>query len=103
MKQTLEIRTADGVAPAGLFRPDGRSVDAGVLFYMDALCPRPALDAMAQRLSDAGYVVLLPDLFYRFGDNYARFTGTSFTDETARGRIMDMVRTTTHAETESDA
>ena len=35
--------------------------------YMDAAGIRPALIAMAERLAAAGYVVLLPDLFYRYG------------------------------------
>lgn len=34
---------------------------------MDAGGIRPAMIEMAQRLADHGYVVLLPDLFYRFG------------------------------------
>ncbi|VXD07412.1 Carboxymethylenebutenolidase [Sphingomonas sp. T1] len=38
-----------------------------MIFYMDAGGIRPAVFAMAKRLSDAGYVVLLPDLFYRYG------------------------------------
>jgi len=38
-----------------------------VIFYMDAGGIRPAVIEMAQRLADYGYVVLLPDLFYRYG------------------------------------
>lgn len=34
---------------------------------MDAFGVRPVLVEMAQRLADAGFVVLLPDLFYRAG------------------------------------
>ncbi len=34
---------------------------------MDAGGIRPTLVDMAQRLADAGYAVLLPDLFYRYG------------------------------------
>lgn len=33
--------------------------------YMDGVGIRPALFDIAQKLADAGYVVLLPDLFYR--------------------------------------
>jgi carboxymethylenebutenolidase len=35
--------------------------------YMDALGMRAAIVAIAERLAGNGYVVLLPDLFYRFG------------------------------------
>jgi carboxymethylenebutenolidase len=38
-----------------------------VVFLMDGLGIRPVLFAMAQRLADAGFVVELPDLFYRAG------------------------------------
>lgn len=38
-----------------------------VIFYMDGLGIRPTLFAMSQRLADEGYVVLLPDLYYRAG------------------------------------
>ena len=63
-KQDIEITTADGTAHAGLFRaPNGAT--AGVILYMDAFGPRPALDGMAERLAALGYVVLVPDLFYR--------------------------------------
>ena len=34
---------------------------------MDAGGIRPAVVQMGARLADAGYVVLLPDLFYRYG------------------------------------
>jgi carboxymethylenebutenolidase len=34
---------------------------------MDAGGVRPAMVDMAQRIADDGYIVLLPDLFYRFG------------------------------------
>ena len=61
-KGEIEIRTGDGVAGASLFGPTG---GAGVILYMDAFGPRPALDGMAQRLAGEGYAVLVPDLFYR--------------------------------------
>jgi carboxymethylenebutenolidase len=47
--------------------PAGDGPWPGVIFYMDAGGIRPAVLDMAQRLADDGYVVLLPDLFYRHG------------------------------------
>jgi carboxymethylenebutenolidase len=38
-----------------------------VLFFMDGRGIRPALFEMAARIANAGYYVLLPDLFYRAG------------------------------------
>jgi carboxymethylenebutenolidase len=73
----------------------------GVIFYMDGLGPRDALYGMAQRLADAGYAVLLPDLFYRAGV-YGPFTIASFADEKGRAEIMALIRETTHARTKQD-
>lgn len=62
------IKTRDGECRSWTFTPDdGKGPWPGVLFCMDGLGIRPALFAMAQRLADAGFVVLLPDLFYRAG------------------------------------
>jgi carboxymethylenebutenolidase len=64
----VTIRTPDGECPAHVFTPaTGDGPWPAVIFYMDAFAIRPALFGMAQRLADAGHVVLLPDLFYRFG------------------------------------
>lgn len=61
------VTTDDGECPVHVFTSeDGRGGPA-VLFYMDAGGVRPAAFDMAQQLADAGYVVLFPDLFYRYG------------------------------------
>jgi carboxymethylenebutenolidase len=39
----------------------------GVLLYTDIMGVRPLFRSMAQRLADCGFVVLLPNLFYRLG------------------------------------
>jgi carboxymethylenebutenolidase len=67
-RESVSIPTRDGDCPAHVFTP---GVSAGpwpaVIFYMDGLGIRAALLEMGQRLADAGYLVLLPDLFYRAG------------------------------------
>jgi carboxymethylenebutenolidase len=66
--ECLEIRTSDGECPSSLFTPaSGDGPWPAVVVYMDAGGIRPTLMHMAQRLADGGYVVLLPDLFYRYG------------------------------------
>lgn len=65
--EQVTIKTADGNCPAHVFTPAGEGKWPAVIFFMDALAIRPTLFAMGQRLADAGYVVLLPDLFYRYG------------------------------------
>lgn len=62
----VEIRTHDGTCPAYEFRPaKGSGPLPGVLMYMDGIGIRPSLFEIAEHLAEAGYFVLLPDLFYR--------------------------------------
>jgi carboxymethylenebutenolidase len=63
----FSIRTRDGDCPAHVFKPDGLGAWPAAIFYMDGLGIRPTLFERGQRLADGGYVVLLPDLFYRAG------------------------------------
>ncbi|WP_420136280.1 dienelactone hydrolase family protein [Sphingomonas sp.] len=65
--ETITISASDGACPAHIFTPPSGDSGPAILFFMDAGGIRPAMSAMAQRLADAGYVVLLPDLFYRYG------------------------------------
>lgn len=71
-QEQVSIRTDDGECRAFVMKPAGTGPWPAVMVYMDAVAIRPALLDMAARLAAAGYVVLLPDLFYRFGD-YAPF------------------------------
>jgi len=63
----VTIPTPDADCPAYLVSPSGDGPWPAVIFYGDAGGIRPAILDMATRLSQAGYVVLLPDLYYRFG------------------------------------
>lgn len=67
-REEVMIRTADGECPTSVFTPTSESGPwPAAIFYMDGLGIRPVLFEMGQRLADAGFVVLLPDLFYRAG------------------------------------
>jgi carboxymethylenebutenolidase len=67
-RTAIEIRTDDGLCPASVFRPSsGAGPWPGVIIYMDGPGIRPTLFENAQRLADEGFLVLLPDLFYRAG------------------------------------
>jgi carboxymethylenebutenolidase len=65
--EQVSIRTDDGDCPAYVAIPEGKGRWPAVIMYMDALGIRPAIVGMAERLASKGYVVLVPDLFYRFG------------------------------------
>jgi carboxymethylenebutenolidase len=66
--EKVEVSTADGVCPVHVFTSGAGVASPAIIFYMDAGGIRPAALKMAQRLADAGYIVLLPDLFYRYGE-----------------------------------
>jgi carboxymethylenebutenolidase len=62
----LDVKTADGTAEAYLYMPaTGAGPWPGVVYLTDIMGIRPAYRQMAQRLADQGYVVLLPNVFYR--------------------------------------
>lgn len=64
---TVDVPTGDGVADAYLVRPDGDGPFPGVLVFMDAFGLRPRMAEMAETIAARGYVVLVPNLFHRFG------------------------------------
>jgi carboxymethylenebutenolidase len=65
--ENVLIRTRDGECPAYVFTPSEGATHPAVIFYMDGLGIRPTIFEMGQRMADYGYVVLVPDLFYRAG------------------------------------
>ncbi|HUO92292.1 MAG TPA: dienelactone hydrolase family protein [Rhizomicrobium sp.] len=68
MKRDVKIPTPDGDARAYVFTPNqGRGPWPAVILFMDAPAIRPALFDMAERLAQADYYVLVPDLFWRAG------------------------------------
>ena len=64
--ETIEVSTPRGTMPVHVHRPDGEGPAPVVVLYMDAPGIRPALHEHAERLASAGYVALLPDLYYSF-------------------------------------
>jgi carboxymethylenebutenolidase len=64
----VTIPTPDGDARAFVFTPDdGQGPWPAAIIFMDAPAIRPALFEMSERLAQAGYYVVLPDLFWRAG------------------------------------
>src|SRR3546814_17045003 len=60
---------SDRHADVFIARPDSEGPLPVILFYMDAPGIRPELHDMARRLASRGYLVVLPNLFYRQGLN----------------------------------
>jgi len=93
-REEISIRTRDGECPASVFTPQGAGPWPAAIFYMDGLGIRPTLFEMGQRLADAGYVVLLPDLFYRAGPYAPMEPKKVFASGDVMGAIGHLFRTT---------
>ena len=63
----VDVRTPDGTLDTYVFQPEGTGQWPAVIFYMDAFGIRPQLDQMAERLASSGYIVAVPNLYYRSG------------------------------------
>ena len=100
---TDTIATPDGTCPVTLSTPDGAGPWPGIVMYPDAGGARPALQGMAEQLAALGYVVLLPDVYYRNGE-WAPFDMKSvFGDAGERNRLFAMMKAITPSVMATDA
>jgi carboxymethylenebutenolidase len=99
----LEVPMLDGACTVTLHFPDGDRPWPGVVMIPDAGGSRETMREMADRLADLGYVVLLPDIYYRAG-TWAPFdVATLFTDEAERTRMGSYARELTNDRIVADA
>lgn len=99
----VSIKTRDGVCPASLFSPQGAGPWPAVIFFMDGLGIRPVMWEMGQRLADGGYLVLLPDLYYRLGSHPPMDPAKVLGDPALRAELMKMVGSLDRERKVSDA
>ncbi len=66
-EKDVDIKTADGTCDAALFYPSGKGKWPAVLIWTDIFGLRPVFRDMGRRLAAQGYVVLVPNPFYRKG------------------------------------
>jgi carboxymethylenebutenolidase len=71
----VDIATPHGTMNAFVTHPEEGGPHPVVLFYMDAPGKREELHDMARRLGTAGYVVVLPNLYYRDVREFNVFSG----------------------------
>lgn len=91
----VTVATDDGACPATLHTPSSNGSWPAVIVYPDAGGVRETFEAMADRLAELGYTVLLPNVYYRSGE-YAPFDiATVFSDPAERQRLMGLVGTLT--------
>src|SRR5580704_18493088 len=85
----VEIKTRDGMCPSYVYRPAGDGPWPAVLVFMDGLGIRPAMLELGERLATCGYLVLLPDLYYRAGPYEAMDPKAVFSDPEIRKVLTD--------------
>jgi carboxymethylenebutenolidase len=88
-EEAIEIRTADGMADAYVYRPAAQGA-AGVLIVPDILGIRESSRTLAARLSEQGYVVLLPNVFYRTARGPTFTFKPNFAEERTQKRFMEL-------------
>ena len=67
VEEPIEIHMSDGTSEGFLYRRDDGHPLPGVIHLTDIGGIRPAQREMARRLAEAGYCVLMPNIFYRTG------------------------------------
>jgi carboxymethylenebutenolidase len=65
VEKEVDVKTADGVADAALYYPQGKGSWPAVLLWTDVVGLRQAFRDMGRRLAGEGYVVLVPNPYYR--------------------------------------
>jgi carboxymethylenebutenolidase len=102
-QHTVEIATADGTCPAALSVPAGGGPSPAVIMWPDAGGMRDVMREMGERLSGLGYVVLVPDVYYRNGPYEPFDMRTAFSTKESAEKIMGMMQGYTPDMTVRDA
>ena len=102
-EKDVEVKTPDGVADAALFHPKGKGKWPAVLMWPDVLSLRPVFRDMGRRLAAQGYVVLVPNLYYRVRKAPVVDGAFNFANPDDRAKLTPMRATVTPEGTVKDA
>ena len=99
----VEIPAPDGTAAGTLHVPEGDGPSPGVVMFPDAGGAREAMATMGDKLAALGYVVLIPDVYYR-NAGWAPFDlDTAFSDKAERERLFGLMGSLTNERITADA
>lgn len=99
----VEVTTPDGQADAVLFHPEGSDRWPAVLVWPDALGLRPVFRDLGRRLAADGYVVLVPNPYYRLRPAPVVEGSFDFNTPEDRDRLMSLMGSVTREFTDMDA
>jgi carboxymethylenebutenolidase len=89
-EEEVSIAAADGPCGGCLFRPESDGPRPGVLHLTDISGIRPAYRDMGRRLAAEGYVVLMPNVFYRTRTPPMFDPGMKAGDDAWRARFAEL-------------
>ncbi len=99
----VTIQTLDGNADAALYHPAAQGTWPAVLIWTDILGLRPVFREMGKRLSAEGYVVLVPNPFYRSRKAPVVDGAFDFSKPEDRAKVMGLRQAMTDAGIDKDA
>ena len=91
-QRAVQIQTADGNCPAALSTPGGEGAWPAVIMFPDAGGMRDTMRQMGERLSNLGYVVLVPDYYYRNGPYDPVDMRSLFSNKETMEKVMGMMQ-----------
>ena len=103
VEKDVNVPMASGVADSALFYPEGKGPWPAVLVWTDILGLRPVFRELGQRLSAEGYVVLVPNPFYRNAKSPVVDGSFDFSKPEDRAKVMPMAAALTADANISDA
>jgi carboxymethylenebutenolidase len=101
-QERIDLKTADGVMDCHLVMPAAEGRWPAIVFYFDAFGIRPDALDMARRLAAYGFVVVMPNLFYRSGPFAPFQAATAFKDPGERARLNSLIATIDNAKVMRD-
>lgn len=103
VEKDVNVPMSSGVSDSALFYPEGRGKWPAVLVWTDILGLRPVFREMGRRLAAEGYVVLVPNPFYR-NSKAPVVDGTfDFSKPEDRAKVMPLAAALTAEANISDA
>src|ERR1700735_456146 len=103
VQKDVDVPMASGMADSALFYPAGKGTWPAVLVWTDILGLRPVFREMGRRLAAEGYVVLVPNPFYRNAKAPVVDGSFDFSKPEDRAKVMPMAQALTADANISDA
>lgn len=103
VEKDVNVPMASGVSDSALFYPEGKGSWPAVLVWTDILGLRPVFREMGRRLAAEGYVVLVPNPFYRNAKAPVVDGSFDFSKPEDRAKVMPLAAALTADANISDA